>query len=454
MSICVGKLSCGVRCSEYFMATMQNAPGHAEVTSHKLMLRAGMVRQECSGIYSWLPLGFRVLTKISHIISQEQNRIGAHEILMPTVQSASLWRKSGRYDEYGKEMLRFQDRHNQDLLFGPTNEEMITDIFANFAQSYKDLPRNMFHIQWKFRDEVRPRFGVMRGREFLMKDGYGFAISEEQHKQIYNKIFISYLRIFARMGVSVVPVRAETGPIGGELSHEFVILADTGESKVFCDSGILDLDIMQEDVDYREDDLQPIVDKWIQFYAATDDMFSRQSWDCIATDKRLLTRGIEVGHIFYFGTKYSETMGLQVEDKHGKRVYVHMGSYGIGVSRVVAGIVESCHDDKGIVWPLSVAPFSVGLINVNADSKKCCDVCEHVFVALQKHNLDVLYDDRKTRVAKKFSEMELIGIPWTIVVGVRYVADNLVELKERKSGKVQTLPFEEVLRILQEKASA
>ena len=421
----IGKLSLGVRYSEYFMPTMRDAPSGAEIISHTLMLRCGMIRQECSGIYSWLPLGFRVLTKISEIISQEQNAIGACEMIMPTVQSADLWCKSGRYEDYGKEMLRFKDRHGQDLLFGPTNEEMITDIFANFAQSYKNFPKNIFQIQWKFRDEVRPRFGPMRGREFLMKDGYGFAISEKQHRAIYNKIFISYLRIFARIGVEVIPMQADTGPIGGKLSHEFIILADTGESKVFCDRSILDLNIMTETIDYSKD-LQPIVDRWTSFYATTEEMFVKQKWNEVLKDRQLATRGIEVGHIFYFGTKYSKPMGLQVEDKNGQRIYAHMGSYGIGVSRVVAAVIEACHDGKGIVWPTAIAPFYVGLINASVKDEKCREKCEDIFALLQNNTMDILYDDRDIGVGVKFSDMELIGIPWILTIGSMNVGNVLV----------------------------
>ena len=441
------KLTTGVRLTEYFMPTLRDAPSGAEIASHQLMLRAGMVRQESSGIYSWLPLGFRVLTKISEIVSEEQGKIGACEMLMPTLQSADLWRKSGRYDDYGKEMLRIEDRHGQDLLYGPTNEEMITDIFSNFAQSYKDLPKNMFHIQWKFRDEVRPRFGVMRGREFLMKDGYGFASSEEEHRKIYNKIFVSYLRTFSRIGVQVIPMQADTGPIGGELSHEFIILADTGESEVFCDKDILDFDIMKENVDYRGD-LQPIFDKWTSVYASTDEMFVQGDWDKVPSNKQVSTRGIEVGHIFYFGTKYSKPMGLQVADKEGKLVDVHMGSYGIGVSRVMAAVIEAFHDEKGIIWPEEIAPFKVGLINVRAKDEKCAEKCEEIFTKLQDLGMDVLYDDRDSGAGAKFADMELIGVPYMLVVGPKGLEKNVVELKNRKTGEAQELPLEDALRIV------
>ena len=441
------KASAGVRLSEYFMPTLRDAPSGAEITSHQLMLRAGMIRQESAGIYSWLPLGFRVLTKISEIVSEEQGKIGACEMLMPTLQSADLWRKSGRYEDYGKEMLRIEDRHGQDLVYGPTNEEMITDIFSNFAQSYKDLPMNLFHIQWKFRDEVRPRFGVMRGREFLMKDGYGFALNEEEHRKIYNKIFTSYLRTFARIGVKVIPMQADTGPIGGKLSHEFIILADTGESEVFCNKDVLDFDIMKEDINYRSD-LQPIFDKWTSVYASTDEMFDEEQWNKVPADKQVSTRGIEVGHIFYFGTKYSEPMGLKVADKDGKLVPVHMGSYGIGVSRVMAAVIEAFHDDKGIVWPESIAPFKVGLINVRVKDVACSNKCEEIFTLLQDSGVEVMYDDRDTGAGAKFSDMELIGVPYMLVVGPKGLDKGLVVLKNRKTGEGQELPLENALKII------
>ncbi|MDG1154115.1 MAG: proline--tRNA ligase [Alphaproteobacteria bacterium] len=444
------KLCKGVRLTEFFMPTLRNAPSDAKIVSHQLMLRAGMIRQESSGIYSWLPLGYRILTKISEIISQEQNKIGACEMLMPTIQSADLWKKSGRYDDYGQEMLRINDRHNQEMLFGPTNEEMITDIFANFAQSYKDLPKNIFQIQWKFRDEIRPRFGVMRGREFLMKDGYGFAIDEEQHKKIYNKIFVSYLRTFARLGVKAIPMQADTGPIGGKLSHEFIILADTGESEIFCDKEVIDLDILQEKIDYRGD-LEPIVNKWTEKYASTDEMFVEQEWAKVPDTNKIATRGIEVGHIFYFGTKYSEPLGLKVADKDGSLKPLHMGSYGIGVSRVFAGIIEACHDEKGIVFPSSVAPFDVGLVNVSLKDENCTKTCDEYYETLQNNDIEVAYDDRDIGAGAKFSDMELIGLPWVIVVGKKSIEKGLVELKNRTTGQTQDLSFEQAINIVKGK---
>ncbi len=443
----MGKLPVAVRLREFFMPTLRDTPKGAEIKSHQLMLRTGMIRQESAGIYSWLPLGFRVLNKICDIVSQEQAHIGACEMLMPTIQSADLWRKSGRYDVYGAEMLRIKDRHNQDLLFGPTNEEMITDIMTNFVQSYKDLPMNIFHIQWKFRDEIRPRFGVMRGREFLMKDGYGFATSEQGHLEIYNKIFVSYLRTFARLGVKAVPMQADTGPIGGNLSHEFIILADTGESEVFCDKNVLDLDILSEKYDVRGD-LQPIVDKWTAPYATTDEMFTEVEWNQIPKQRQVATRGIEVGHIFYFGTKYSDTMGLKVADANGKLSPVYCGSYGIGVTRVMAAIIEACHDEKGIVFPDAVAPFRVGLINVRAKHEGCVQKCEYAFAQLQSAAIEVLYDDRDVGFGVKMSDMELIGVPWIMVIGPKGVEKGGVEVKNRCTGESQTLPLEQAIRLI------
>jgi len=444
------KLCKGVRLTEFFMPTLRNSPSDAQILSHQLMLRAGMIRQESSGIYSWLPLGYRILTKITEIISQEQNKIGACEMLMPTIQSADLWKKSGRYDDYGQEMLRINDRHDQEMLFGPTNEEMITDIVANFTQSYKDLPKNIFQIQWKFRDEIRPRFGVMRGREFLMKDGYGFAIDEEQHKKIYNQIFVSYLRTFARLGVKAIPMQADTGPIGGKLSHEFIILADTGESEIFCDKEVIDLDILNEEIDYRGD-LEPIVNKWTEKYASTDEMFVEKEWSKVPDSNKIATRGIEVGHIFYFGTKYSEPLGLKVTDKDGSLKPLHMGSYGIGVTRVFAAIIEACHDEKGIIFPSAVAPFDVGLVNVSVKDENCTKICDEYYESLQNNDIEVAYDDRDMGAGAKFSDMELIGLPWVIVVGKKSIEKGLVELRNRATSQTQDLSFEQAINLIKGK---
>lgn len=442
------RLSPAVRLSEYFMPTLKENPSEAEIASHRLMLRAGMIRQASAGIYSWLPLGFRVLKKIEQIVREEQDATGAHEVLMPTIQSADLWRKSGRYDDYGKEMLRIQDRHERDMLFGPTNEELITDIFRDGARSYKDVPQMLYHIQWKFRDEVRPRFGVMRGREFLMKDGYSFDLSEEDGIKSYNRMFVSYLRTYARMGLKVIPMRAETGPIGGENSHEFIILADTGESQVFCDSDVLDLDPLADKPDYKAD-LQPVVDKWTCLYAATEEMHEEARFEeAVPEARRVSARGIEVGHIFFFGDKYSAPLGAMVTTKDGDQVPVQMGSYGIGVSRLVGAIIEACHDDNGIIWPESVAPFKVGLINLRSGDDACDAACEDIYGKLQQAGIEVMYDDRSERAGVKFANMDLIGLPWQLVVGPKGLAAGVVELKNRKSGEKQELPLDKALDLL------
>tara|TARA_A100001037_G_scaffold301303_1_gene330503 strand:- start:12509 stop:13840 length:1332 start_codon:yes stop_codon:yes gene_type:complete len=420
-----------MRLSRYFMPTLRENPAEAQIVSHRLMLRAGMIRQSSAGIYSWLPLGFRVLKKIENIVREEQDAAGCQELLMPTIQPADLWRESGRYDDYGKEMLRITDRHDRDMLFGPTNEELITDIFRNSVKSYRDLPRLLYHIQWKFRDEVRPRFGIMRGREFLMKDSYSFDLDYEGARRAYNKMFVAYLRTFARMGLKAIPMAADTGPIGGDLSHEFIILADTGESEVFCHADYLDFDPMMSGVDY-EDDLQPVVDEWTRLYAATDEMHDPVAFaEQVPEDKALHTRGIEVGHIFYFGAKYSEAMGATVQQADGTEVPVEMGSYGIGVSRLVGAIIEASHDDAGIIWPEAVAPFRVGLINLKVDDSATRETCERLYAELSAKGMDVLYDDTDVRAGVKFATSELIGTPWQLVVGPRGVASGLVELKSR-----------------------
>jgi prolyl-tRNA synthetase len=425
-----------MRLSQYFMPILRDDPKEAEIVSHKLMLRAGMIRQEAAGSYSWLPTGFRVLKKIEQIVREEQNRAGAIEVLMPTIQSATLWRKSGRYDAYGKEMLRIKDRHDRDMLYGPTNEEMITDIFRQGVQSYKDMPRNLYHIQWKFRDEVRPRFGVMRGREFLMKDGYSFDVSRETGQHSYNKMFVSYLRTFARMGLKAVPMRAETGPIGGKDSHEFLILAETGESQVFFDKDFYDMDWNAFDIDY--DDVRAVarlVDDFTSKYAATDGKHDQAEFERTVPEARRLTgRGIEVGHIFFFGTEYSEPLDCQVQGPDGKKVFVQSGSYGIGVSRLVGGIIEASHDDQGIVWPEPVAPFNAGLVNLKVGDAETDAACVKLYNALEARGVEVLYDDRDERPGAKFAAMDLIGLPWQLIVGPRGLKDGIVEVKNRKTG--------------------
>jgi prolyl-tRNA synthetase len=435
-----------MRLSAYFLPLLKENPAEAQIVSHRLMLRAGMIRQASAGIYSWLPLGFRVLKKIEQIVREEQDASGAQELLMPTIQSAELWRESGRYDDYGKEMLRIQDRAEREMLYGPTNEELITDIFRNAVKSYRDLPKNLYHIQWKFRDEVRPRFGVMRGREFLMKDNYSFDIDPKAARHSYNKMFVAYLRTFARMGLKAIPMRADTGPIGGDLSHEFIILAETGESAVFCDKAWLETDILAEaaKVDYASN-LQPFVDKWTKLYAATDE---KHDPGALSPDRLVTARGIEVGHIFYFGTKYSKPMNAVVAGHDGQSVPVEMGSYGIGVSRLVGAIIEASHDENGIVWPEAVAPFNVGLVNLRAGDAKCAAACDDLYAKLRRAGLEVLYDDRDDSPGAKFAAMDLIGLPWQLVVGPRGLAAGKVELKNRKTGAREELAPEAALQKL------
>ncbi|MEX0923786.1 MAG: proline--tRNA ligase [Rhodovibrionaceae bacterium] len=441
-----------MRRSAFFLPTLKETPKEAEIVSHRLMLRAGMVRQASAGIYSWLPMGYKVLRNIEQIVREEQNRAGCQEMLMPTIQSADLWQKSGRYNDYGPEMLRIVDRHERDMLYGPTNEELITDIFADSAKSYRDLPKLLYHIQWKFRDEVRPRFGVMRGREFLMKDAYSFDLDFEAAKRAYNKMFVAYLRTFARMGLKAIPMEADTGPIGGDLSHEFIILAETGESEVFCHQALLDYDVLAEEPDF-EQDLQPQVDFWTKYYARTDDKHDATAFAAeVPEDARVQRRGIEVGHIFYFGTKYSKPLGAVVSTPEGEEVPVHMGSYGVGVSRLVGGIIEACHDDHGIVWPESVAPFHVGLINLRASDAACAKACDEAYAKLRAAGVETLYDDTDERAGAKFAEMDLIGLPWQLIVGPRGLENGVVELKRRATGDKQELSLESALARLTERA--
>ena len=437
-----------MRLSQFFMPTLRETPAEAEIVSHRLMLRAGMVRQSAAGIYTWLPLGLRVLRKIEAIVREEQNAAGAQELLMPTIQPADLWRESGRYDDYGKEMLRITDRHDRDMLYGPTNEELITDIFRRDVKSYRNLPKALYHIQWKFRDEVRPRFGVMRGREFLMQDTYSFDLDAEAARRAYNRMFVAYLRTFERLGLKTVPMAADTGPIGGDLSHEFHILAETGESEAYLHGDYLSFDPIGDGVDY-DGDLQPLVDKWTSLYAAADEKHDPARFaDEVPEAKRIETRGIEVGHIFYFGTKYSEAMGATVQDADGKSVPVQMGSYGIGVSRLTAAIIEASHDDDGIIWPTSVAPFDVGLLNLKPGNEATDAACKTLYEGLRKSGLDVLYDDRKDRPGAKFASMDLIGLPAQIICGPREAEQGRVELKDRSTGAKQTLSLDSAMTAL------
>jgi prolyl-tRNA synthetase len=438
-----------MRLSRYFLPILRETPKEAEIASHRLMLRAGLVRQESAGIYAWLPLGLRVLDKVTAIIREEQNRSGAVELLMPTIQSAELWRESGRYDAYGKEMLRITDRHDREMLFGPTNEEMITEIFRGYVRSYKDLPLNLYHIQWKFRDEIRPRFGTMRSREFLMKDAYSFDVDEAGARHAYNRMFAAYLRTFARMGLTSIPMRADTGPIGGDLSHEFIILAQTGESEVHCDKSVLDLPVPHADTDFDDvAGLQKIVDAWTAPYAATSEMHDEAAFAAVPADRKVSARGIEVGHIFYFGTKYSEPMGAKVTGPDGQDRPVHMGSYGIGPSRLVAALIEAFHDEQGIVWPEAVAPFKVALLNLKVGDAGTDAACETIHRALAARGVDVLYDDRDDRPGAKFATADLIGLPWQVLVGPKGLAEGKVELKRRATGERELLSVEDaVLRL-------
>src|SRR5215203_7054965 len=429
-----------MRLSHYFLPILKEAPREAEIVSHRLMLRAGMMRQEAAGIYAFLPLGLRVLKKIEQIVREEQNRAGAVELLMPTIQSADLWRESGRYEAYGKEMLRIKDRHDRDMLYGPTNEEMIAEIFRAYVRSYKDLPLNLYHIQWKFRDEVRPRFGLMRGREFLMKDAYSFDLDYAGATHAYNKMFVAYLRTFARMGLKAIPMVADTGPIGGNLSHEFIILADTGESEVFCHRDYLGFDVPGEDVNF--DDvaaLQAIVGKWTSLYAATSEKHDAAAFAQLPADKQVSARGIEVGHIFYFGTKYSEPMKAVVSGPDGIEKPVHMGSYGIGPSRLVAAIIEASHDDAGIKWPEAVAPFNVAILNLKQGDSATDAACESLYRDLISKGVDALYHDLDERPGSKFATADLIGVPWQVVIGPKGLASGTFEVKERDDGSRENL---------------
>ncbi len=437
-----------MRLSRFFLPVLKETPAEAQIVSHRLMLRAGMIRQEAAGIYAWLPLGFRVLKKIEQIVREEMDRAGAVELLMPTLQLADLWRESGRYDAYGPEMLRIADRHGRELLYGPTNEEMITEIFRSYVRSYKDLPKNLYHIQWKFRDEQRPRFGVMRGREFLMKDAYSFDGDEAAARHSYNQMFVAYLRTFARMGLKAIPMRAETGPIGGDLSHEFIVLAETGESAVYCDRRVLDLPVPGEDVDY-EADLSPIIDRWTGLYAATEDVHEAARYERETKAKdRLQTRGIEVGQVFYFGDKYSKPMKALIAGPDGVERPAQMGSYGVGVSRLLGAIIEASHDDNGIIWPEAVAPFGVGIVNLRPGDTAVDAACAKAYAALTKAGREPLLDDTDERVGAKFAVMDLIGLPWQLVIGPKGLAEGQVELKRRATGEKQSLPLEDALKAL------
>jgi prolyl-tRNA synthetase len=437
-----------MRLSRYFLPVLKQVTAEAQIASHRLMLRAGMLRQEAAGIYAWLPLGYRVLKKIEQIVREEMDRAGAIELLMPTLQLADLWRESGRYDDYGAEMLRITDRHEREMLYGPTNEEMITEIFRASVHSYKDLPKNLYHIQWKFRDEQRPRFGVMRGREFYMKDAYSFDLTEEKARESYNRMFVAYLRLFARMGLKAIPMEAETGPIGGDLSHEFIVLAQTGESAVFLDRRALDLPIPDETVDYQGD-LTGIVKQWTSFYAATEDVHDLARYEAETVDSdRLTARGIEVGQTFFFGDKYSKPMKATVAGPDGQETAVQMGSYGVGVSRLLGAIIEASHDDAGIIWPDSVAPFGVGIVNLRPGEAAVDAACAEAYAALTAAGKEPLLDDTDERPGGKFATMDLIGLPWQLIIGPRGLAEGVVEVKRRATGERHSLPLADALKLI------
>ena len=432
-----------MRWSRAFLPVLKESPADAQIISHKLMLRAGLVRQTAAGIYAWLPLGFRVLKKIEQIVREEQDRAGAQEMLMPTLQAADLWRESGRYDAYGPEMLRLRDRHDREMLYGPTNEEMITMLFRDDVKSYRDLPRTLYHIQWKFRDEVRPRFGVMRGREFLMKDAYSFDLDEAGARQSYYTQMLAYLRTFQRMGIQAVPMKAASGPIGGDLSHEFIVLAPTGESEVFYDSAYETFDWHQADLKYGDEaGLQGLFDRVNSTYAATDETHDVAKWEVVPKDKQRTGRGIEVGHIFYFGDKYSAAMGLKVSGRDGTPVTPMMGSYGVGVSRLVGAIIEASHDEAGIVWPEPVAPWRVGIVTMRADDEASVSAADALYEQLTNAGIETLYDDRDERGGVKLGSMDLIGLPWQVIIGPRGIASGTVELKRRSTGKREELSIE------------
>lgn len=435
-----------MRLSRSFLPTLKENPAEAQIVSHRLMLRAGLIRQTASGIYAWLPAGLKVLRNISQIVREEQDRIGAQEVLMPTLQSADLWKRSGRYDAYGPEMLRIQDRHKRELLYGPTNEEMITDLFGQAVKSYKDLPQMLYHIQWKFRDEVRPRFGVMRGREFLMKDAYSFDLDYDSAVATYRRMLLAYLRTFQRLGVRAVPMRADTGPIGGELSHEFLILAPTGESGVFYDAALEEQDWLDEPVNVEDPKALEVFYKRVTTpYAATDEMHDTAAWDAVPEDRRREGRGVEVGHIFHFGTKYTKSMDVTVSGPEGTPVYPEMGSYGIGVSRLAGAIIEASHDEAGIIWPDAVAPFRAVIVNLKVGDETCDAMCEQIY----NTNIEAfLYDDRTDRAGAKFADADLMGHPWQIVVGPRSAKEGRVELKRRATGERKEVSVEDALALV------
>tara|TARA_B110000003_G_scaffold169257_1_gene169099 strand:- start:2217 stop:3539 length:1323 start_codon:yes stop_codon:yes gene_type:complete len=433
-----------MRLTNYFLPVLKESPNDAEIVSHQLMLRAGMISQSSSGIYSWLPLGLRVLKKIENIVRDEQDAAGVNEILMPTIQPADLWKESGRYEDYGKEMLRINDRQDREMLYGPTNEEQVTDIFRRSIKSYKELPQLLYHIQWKFRDELRPRFGVMRGREFLMKDAYSFDLDKQQSEISYNKFFVCYLKTFQRLELKAIPMTAETGPIGGDLSHEFIIISQTGESDIYFDSKLLEQENELQSINYSED-LSGLVNSYKSLYAVSDDKFNQDNFDNnVLKENQTRSKGIEVGHIFSFGTKYSETMKANVLNNDGKQTTVFMGSYGIGISRLVGAIIESSNDDKGIIWPKSVSPYDIGLINLKQKDNDITAISNGVYEKLLSVGFDVLYDDKNDNPGVKFSRMDLIGLPFQVIVGNKSKNDSILEVKNRKTGDISEVSIENI----------
>ena len=434
--------------SKSFIPILKNNPSEAKVKSHQLMLRAGMIKQSSAGIYSWLPLGFKVMKKIEKIVREEQNRIGVQEILMPTIQSSEIWKESGRYEDYGEEMLRIKDRQNREMLYGPTNEELVTDIFRSSVKSYKSLPQLLYHIQWKFRDEIRPRFGIMRCREFYMKDAYSFDISDEEAFFSYNKFFLSYLKTFNRLDLTAIPMAADTGPIGGNLSHEFIILAETGESKIFTDKRIFQLDV--DNAKLEKQSLQDMRKKYEQYYSVTDEKFNKDEFEKqVSEENRLITKGIEVGHIFYFGDKYSKPMGASVDLPGGKKDFVKMGSYGIGVSRLVGAIIEAKYDEKNEVmkWPISVAPYDISIIPmINKNDSSALEKARSISLELEKKNIDVIIDDTDENLSSKIKKMNLIGAPYQIIIGKNTEGD-LLEFKET-GEESQKLRLEDIIKII------
>ena len=441
-----------MRLSNYFLPILKEVPAEAQIVSHQLMLRSGMIKQSASGIYSWLPLGLKVLEKVENIVNEEQIKAGHLPMLMPTIQPADLWRESGRYDDYGREMLRITDRHDREMLYGPTNEELITDIFRSYVKSYKELPKTLYHIQWKFRDEVRPRYGIMRGREFLMKDGYSFDIDKKMAIHAYNRHLISYLKTYERMGLQAIPMRADTGPIGGDLSHEFLVLAKTGESKVFYDSSVQNKKLGEFFIDYSDvSELQVIADRFTNGYARTEETHDADLFCELPKERQVVARGIEVGQIFYFGTKYSDAMGATVVMPDGSRKAVEMGSHGIGVSRLVGALIEANHDNDGIIWPKAVAPFHVAIVNLKQGDDATNRVCEKIYKGLIEMGLDPLYDDREERAGVKFATVDLIGIPLRVTVGPRGLRTDSVEVRCRQTGTVEEMSSETVVLFCSDK---